>query len=114
MKYFTKIQGGTTCSKLGPWGNERMLLGKYFPLISLRGAKPFAKGLSQSRHSCGALPPLPGGMATPKTAQLLTRAAKVFPGGKYTRWPLLQTAYASQFLGATAKNARTSAAAAMF
>ena len=37
-------------------------------------------------------------MASPKTQQLVARASKVFPGGKYTRWPLMQTLYAPKFL----------------
>jgi glutamate-1-semialdehyde 2,1-aminomutase len=32
------------------------------------------------------------------TQQLVARASKVFPGGKYTRWPLMQTLYAPKFL----------------
>ena len=37
-------------------------------------------------------------MAASNTQKLVARASKVFPGGKYTRWPLMQTAYAPQFL----------------
>ena len=32
------------------------------------------------------------------SSKLLARAGSVFPGGKYTRWPLMQTVYAPQFL----------------
>lgn len=35
-------------------------------------------------------------MSSPQ--QLVARASKVFPGGKFTRWPLMQTAYAPKFL----------------